>query len=534
MSQHRKYFALGLFGLLTMVLLVVLLYLFGSAPGLFRSGAARYYKVSFQDAPGLAVGTPVRRSGIRIGEVEEVNLDDETGNVLSRIRIDRKYTLRKYEQATLITGLLSGDAFIDFIPGELEEGKQPDRDPIDPDDVIVGRRAANVNALLNRTQQVLPTTQETLNDIRRSLQRFERMSPLMEDTMREFRDLAKSVRVQVPELRRTNDEIRELAKAVREATPDFQKSANEVRELSRSVREMVPEIRKTNEELRDFFKSARETIPELRETNKEIRELAKEVRNAVPDLRRTEAEVRELAKSARELMPEVKIAVVNWQKLGESLNVIVQNNQDKVNEIIDSANKLMPMVKTATEAFTESINRVGTLLNDENQRNMAKIILQFRDGTRNLDDVSKQVEMLIREGRETLKVFTRSMSQLEESLKEIRTITKPAGEHGPSIFKNLDESSDRLNKTLGDVRELVQAIAHADGSVRRFLADPSLYNHLDDAALGVMKMLPRFDRILKDMEVFADKLARHPEALGIGGVVRPSSGVKEAPTHYPR
>ena len=33
-----------------------------------------------------------------------------------------------------------------------------------------------------------------------------------------------------------------------------------------------------------------------------------------------------------------------------------------------------------------------------------------------------------------------------------------------------------------------------------------------------------------DFETFADKLARHPEALGIGGVVRPGTGLKDPPT----
>jgi phospholipid/cholesterol/gamma-HCH transport system substrate-binding protein len=42
-------------------------------------------------------------------------------------------------------------------------------------------------------------------------------------------------------------------------------------------------------------------------------------------------------------------------------------------------------------------------------------------------------------------------------------------------------------------------------------------------------MLPRLDRILKDFEVFADKIARHPESLGVRGAVAPSSGLKESP-----
>jgi hypothetical protein len=34
------------------------------------------------------------------------------------------------------------------------------------------------------------------------------------------------------------------------------------------------------------------------------------------------------------------------------------------------------------------------------------------------------------------------------------------------------------------------------------------------------------------METFADKIARHPESLGLGGVVSPSSGLKEAPSSW--
>jgi len=56
------------------------------------------------------------------------------------------------------------------------------------------------------------------------------------------------------------------------------------------------------------------------------------------------------------------------------------------------------------------------------------------------------------------------------------------------------------------------------------------YNNLNDAASMLTHSLPRIDRILHDFEVFADKIARHPESLGVGGAIRPSAGLKEAPT----
>ena len=39
----------------------------------------------------------------------------------------------------------------------------------------------------------------------------------------------------------------------------------------------------------------------------------------------------------------------------------------------------------------------------------------------------------------------------------------------------------------------------------------------------------RAEKITRDLEVFADKIARRPELIGVGGAVRPSSGLKDLP-----
>ncbi|NDI17010.1 MAG: MCE family protein [Verrucomicrobia bacterium] len=44
-------------------------------PGLFKS--VNQYQVSFNDAPGISAGAPVRRSGVRIGQVSHITLDDK-------------------------------------------------------------------------------------------------------------------------------------------------------------------------------------------------------------------------------------------------------------------------------------------------------------------------------------------------------------------------------------------------------------------------------------------------------------------------
>src|SRR5205823_7406201 len=73
------------------------------------------YTIIFDDAPGVAPGTPVRRSGVKIGEVASVDLDDESGKVRVKILVERKYTLRSNEQPVISQDLLSRDTNIDFV-----------------------------------------------------------------------------------------------------------------------------------------------------------------------------------------------------------------------------------------------------------------------------------------------------------------------------------------------------------------------------------------------------------------------------------
>jgi len=132
----------------------------------------------------------VRRSGVRIGEVKSLVLDDDTGEVHVRILIDSQYILRKSEQPTLVVGLLGGDATIDF-QLVVKEGEIPDRTPIDPSIELVGVRQANVNSLVAQAAMIVPATQETFNDIRKTLQSFEKLTPNMDEAIKEYRALGK-------------------------------------------------------------------------------------------------------------------------------------------------------------------------------------------------------------------------------------------------------------------------------------------------------------------------------------------------------
>jgi phospholipid/cholesterol/gamma-HCH transport system substrate-binding protein len=444
MNNRMMRIGIGLFVALALVLLGTLILLFNNVPRLFR--ATNFYTVRFTDASGLAPGAPVRQSGVKIGVTEEMKLDDQTGEVFVRVALDQPHFVRKNEQVTLVANLLGGDAAIDLVPVPPPEGQVADRTPVPPETVLVGFRAANVNALLKGASEVVPTTQETLNDIRKSMQRIEKMTPLVEDTFREYRDLGHALNASVPDLRRTNDDLDKLAKT----------------------------------------------------TDKTIQA----VQDAIPQ---TTRDLDDAAAAARAV-----------QKVGERVDLLLQQNQDKITKSIDNLNDLLA--------------RTAGLLSQENVRNVTDIIGNLRSASDSFPSISKNADETLKEGRNAMDRFNGTLIRVDDLTQNLQKITKPLAEHSDTLARNLDEGLDKLNRTMGDVRQLVQAVGQSDGTFSKLLTDASLYNHLDDLAAQTAKAAPQINLILKNVEVFTDKLARHPESVGLGGVIRPGSGLKDPPT----
>jgi len=94
MDERVMQFRVGVMILAALLVAVILALVFGGVPSPFRK--AYTIQVKFSSAPGVSVGTPVRKSGIRIGEVSSVEFaaDDQ---VLVTLRISANYRVRHDE-----------------------------------------------------------------------------------------------------------------------------------------------------------------------------------------------------------------------------------------------------------------------------------------------------------------------------------------------------------------------------------------------------------------------------------------------------
>jgi len=408
MNERALHFRIGAFVVASLIVLVTLMWLFGGIPAFYVP--VNRYTILFDDATGIAQGTPVRRAGVRIGEVSKVELDEETGQVRVEIEVQKKHLIRKNEQPVLRRSIL-GDASIDFVaipPGEVPPVAPPGPEP------GPGQAEAEV-AFVDQIAQAKPAPPPD-------------RSPVPPGS---------------------------TLKGVQQT--DVPASLNEVQRAAASFNRLAPQMEKT--------------------------------------------------------LGEANVAIGNWGRVGERVERLMRDGlEEKVVKTVDNANK--------------TLERVANTFNDENQRNLNASLKNFRAASDQLENLTKDTDQLVKESQVTLKSINNSLTKADSVMANMEKATKPLADRGDSLMKNLDESAVKLNRLLTDMQDLFRGTTKGDGPLPRLLNDPELYNNLNAAACGLARMMPQLDRILKDVEVFADKIARHPESLGVGGAVRPGSGLK--------
>jgi phospholipid/cholesterol/gamma-HCH transport system substrate-binding protein len=158
MDEKVLQFRVGVLVVATVVIAIILVMIFEELPrGL---GGRRTIYVHFESAPGVAVNTPVRKSGILIGRVTDVRLEDD-GGVLITARLDANRTVRKNETCRISTGNLLGDAMLEFIPGRIPGESN---EPLEDGAFLQGEVAQDAIRAMSDAMGVFVTLADDLED----------------------------------------------------------------------------------------------------------------------------------------------------------------------------------------------------------------------------------------------------------------------------------------------------------------------------------------------------------------------------------
>lgn len=168
MEENGYRFGVGVLVLASAAIGVLLIAFFGAAPTLWVS---RYrVTVNFPRAPKVRIDTPVRKSGVVIGRVANVELLKGTKGVELTLELERKHELRMGETPRIATdGIIPGDAVIEFIQPTQEilvrrfDGTvgTPPNGHLEPEEVAAAQAFITEGSYLS-SDEVLPDPIEAL------------------------------------------------------------------------------------------------------------------------------------------------------------------------------------------------------------------------------------------------------------------------------------------------------------------------------------------------------------------------------------
>lgn len=116
MDERVLRFRVGVVVVAAAIITIILITLLGAWPNPFAPHYVLH--ILFPSAPGVTIDTPVRKSGLEIGRVSNLELRDE-GGVWVTMKINARYPLRFNEICRIATGsLVTGDAVLEFVASD--------------------------------------------------------------------------------------------------------------------------------------------------------------------------------------------------------------------------------------------------------------------------------------------------------------------------------------------------------------------------------------------------------------------------------
>jgi phospholipid/cholesterol/gamma-HCH transport system substrate-binding protein len=193
-------------------------------------------------------------------------------------------------------------------------------------------------------------------------------------------------------------------------------------------------------------------------------------------------------------------------KLSHNLNDLIGNNRDQFNRLLNKT-------ETALDSMNTSMTDLNQIIGDDQVR-------------KNLRDSLNELPKMLHEAQDSFAMLQNTAKLADDNLHNLEGVTRPLGDRGEQIVRSFDSAIRRLDELLGQMVQFSRSLNSTQGSLGQLLNNKELYQELLDAAQSANDLMHDAKPIVDNAKILTDKLARHPELLGVRGAVSPSSGIK--------
>lgn len=324
-----------LFG--TGLVAAILILMLGDRPAAFQKTYPLH--ITFTDAPSVTRDTPVRKSGILVGRVTDVELLRD-GNVRVTVGIHDGVSLPANEVCQVKASLL-GDAELRFL---LPPGQAASAESLSPGATIEGQVAADPIEVVSRLQGSL--------------------SMAIGSVSQTSEDLGSVIR-------KVGDLLEQHEQRIHEIIADTNETLTMVKSTVSFTNELL-----SDEEFRSNLKTEVEQLPEM---FREARETVSTLRTTMDNMNRTMGLVDTNLENIKEFT----------EPLGDNGATIVE----RMNASVDKLNRLMSEMELFAKAINSDQGTLGRLINDD------ELYRHLNSAAKNVEEVSGRLRPIINDVR---------------------------------------------------------------------------------------------------------------------------------------
>jgi phospholipid/cholesterol/gamma-HCH transport system substrate-binding protein len=251
------------------------------------------------------------------------------------------------------------------------------------------------------------------------------------------------------------------------------------------------------------FIPGRPPSPVLSDGDKVDGEVAPDLMQVVHDMQSMSVELQEKVAGA---LDSIADTAEQWNDVGARLSRVLDDNDERLAQVLDQTSQSLT---TFQQAMDDARAVLGDRELQENMRVTFEKLPELADMT-----------------RETLTAMRATLAKADENLENLKGVTGPLSQRTDSLLKNLDDGGVKINILMSELTDFTRQLQNERGSFHQFVNNPNLYHNLDQAARSLNLVLQTMEPASRDLRIFADKIARHPELIGIQGYLQGSSGIK--------
>jgi len=212
--------------------------------------------------------------------------------------------------------------------------------------------------------------------------------------------------------------------------------------------------------------------------------------------------------------------------------------EERISEVMETVNTSGKALTAASDELGKAAKTVDELLTD-NRDNIDNAINRANQSLALVENVAKAMNNLVGDPQtqarlkasiddlpDTIDSMKRTMKLAETSLENLSELTGPLRDEGPDAVLKILNTVDQLDGIMSQMNAFSRKLGDPNGSLSRLLEDREMYDHISRTVRNVDQLTEQLKPIMADARVFSDKIARHPELLGVRGAIQNNPGIK--------